>query len=282
VSRAGALYSARNVLKAWALALAICAFLGALGYAAGGLRLLSILVFCALLLAGATYWYSDRMVLGLVRARELPVGEAPGLHSTVERLAAVAGVPKPRLFLLPDGHPRALVAGRGPAGSALAVSAGLLSAAAPAELEGVVAHELAHIRNRDVAVQTLAVVLAAALVESSRIGGWLERALLFVLGPTAAAFVHLLLSPKREFVADRFAAELCGSPHGLATALIRLEQANELVEFRANPATEPLYTINPFANEGVAALFDTHPPVGERVRRLRELDPGWREKLRAA
>lgn len=282
MTAAGTLYAARNVLKAWALALAVSALVGALGYAAGGVRLLSILVFAALLLAGATYWYSDRVVLGLVGARELTVGEAPALHSTVERLAAVAGIVKPRLYLLADGHPRALAAGRGPAGSALAVSTGLVSAATPAELEGVLAHELAHVRNRDVVIQTTVVVLAAALVEASRIGGWLERALLFVLGPTAAAFVHLLLSPKREFLADRSAAELCGSPHGLAAALIRLEQASELVEFRANPATEPLYTINPFANEGLAALFDTHPPVGERVRRLRELDPGWRERLRAA
>ena len=282
MTAAGALYAARNIAKAWALALAIAGLLAALGYAAGGFRLLSILVFCALLLAGATYWYADRVVLGLVGARELPVGEAAGLHSTVERLAAVAGVVKPRLYLLPDGFPRALAAGRGPAGSTLAVSTGLLAATTPAELEGVLAHELAHVRNRDVVVQTAVVVLAAALVEASRIGGWLERALLFVLGPTAAAFVHLLLSPKREFVADRAAAEICGSPHGLAAALIRLEQASELVEFRANPATEPLYTINPFANEGLAALFETHPQVGKRVRRLRELDPAWREKLRAA
>jgi heat shock protein HtpX len=282
VSRAGTLYAARNVLKAWALALAVAAVFGALGYAAGGLRLASILVFSALLLAAASYWYADRVALGLVGARELPLAEAPALHSTMERLAAIAGVVKPRLYLLPDGHPRALAAGRGPTGSAVAVSAGLLAAATPAELDGVLAHELAHVQNRDVVVQTAVVVLAAALVEASRIGGWLERALLFVLGPTAAAFVHLLLSPKREFVADRTAAELCGSPHGLAAALIRLEQASELVEFRANPATEPLYTINPFANEGVAALFDTHPPIGERVRRLRELDPSWREKLRAA
>jgi heat shock protein HtpX len=264
------------------LALAVAALLGSLGYAAGGLRLLSLLVFCALLLAGATYWYADRVALGLVGARELPIGEAPALHSAVERLASVAAVVKPRLYLLPDGYPRALAAGRGPAGSALAVSTGLLGAASPAELEGVIAHELAHVRNRDVVVQTVVVVLAAALVESSRIGGWLERALLFVLGPTAAAFVHLLLSPKREFVADRMAAEICDSPHGLAAALIRLEQTSELVEFSANPATEPLYTINPFADEGLAALFDTHPPVGERVQRLRELDPSWREKLRAA
>src|SRR5207237_3196033 len=172
-------------------------------------------------------------------------------------------------------------AGRGPRGSALALSTGLIAAASPAELEAIVAHELAHVRNRDVVVQTSVVVLAATLLELSRIGGWLQRTLLFVLGPIAAALVHLLLSPKREFAADRAAAALCGSPHGLADALIRLEQASQLVEFGANPATEPLYTFNPFAEEGLGALFVTHPPVGERVQRLRELDPDWREKLRA-
>jgi heat shock protein HtpX len=144
----------------------------------------------------------------------------------------------------------------------------------------VLAHELAHVRHRDVALQTAVVVLAASMLELSRIGGWLERTLLFVLGPIAAACVHLLLSPKREFEADRTAAELCGSPHGLADALVRLEQAAELVEFAGSPATEPLYTINPFMEEGLAALFVTHPPVGERVRRLRALDSGWRERLR--
>jgi heat shock protein HtpX len=133
-----------------------------------------------------------------------------------------------------------------------------------------------------VLVQTAAVVLAATLVEASRIGGLLSRALLFVLGPVAAAFVHLLLSAKRELAADRAAAELCESPHGLADALLRLDQANDLVEFQGNPATEPLYTVNPFAETGLAAMFVTHPPVAERVQRLRELDPGWRERLRAA
>jgi len=278
----GSLPAVANVLKAWALVLGSCAFLGAVGFAAGGYRLLSILVFCALLLAGGAYWYSDRVALGLVGARELPVGEAPALHSTVERLAAVAGVLKPRLYLIPDGHPRALAAGRGPRASALAVSAGLVSALTPAELEGVIAHELAHVRNRDVVVQTAAVVIAAALVETSRLGGWLARALLFVLGPVAAAFIHLLLSPKREFAADTLAAGFCGSPHGLADALVRLEQANDLVHFEGSPATEPLYTINPFAEEGLAGLFASHPPIGERVRRLRALDPGWRDRLRAA
>jgi heat shock protein HtpX len=272
----------RNVLKAWLLLAIGCGILAAIGWPIGGYRLVSLLVFFCLLVAGAAYWYDDRVALGMIGARELPLGESPQLHATVSRLAALAGVAKPRLHLLPDGHPRALAAGRGPRASALAVSSGLLAAAPPAELEGVLAHELAHIRNRDVLVQTSVVVFAAALIEMSRIGGWLERTLLFVLAPVAAAFVHLLVSPKREFAADRAAAALCGSPHGLADALIRLEQASELVEFRANPATEPLYTFNPFAEEGLAALFVTHPSVGERVRRLRGLDPDWREKLRAA
>ena len=164
----------------------------------------------------------------------------------------------------------------------VAVSTGLLAAATPAEIEGVLAHEIAHLRNRDTIVQTVAVVVGAALIELTRVGGWFQRALLFVLGPVAAAFVHLLLSPKRELEADRLAAELCGSPHGLADALVRLDQASELIAFQANPATEPLYTINPFAEEGLGALFSTHPPVEDRVRRLRALDPEWPERLRAA
>jgi heat shock protein HtpX len=244
--------------------------------------LLSVFVFSALLVVGAAYWYADRMVLGLVGARELALAEAPGFQSAVARLAAVAGVAKPKLYLLQDGFPRAFSAGRGPRGSALAVSSGLLSALPPAELEAVVSHELAHIRNRDVLVQTTVVVLGAAVVEASRLGGWLERALLFVFAPCAAALAHLMLSPKRELAADAFAAGLCESPHGMADALVRLDTASELVEFRASPATEPLYTVNPFLEEGIAALFVTHPPLADRVRRLRELDPAWPDTVRAA
>jgi heat shock protein HtpX len=278
----GALLAVRNVLKAWALLLCSCSALGGIGWLLGGYRLLSIFVFCGALLAAALYWYADRVALGLVGARELPIAEAPLVHSTVERLAALAGVAKPRLYLIPDGLPRALAAGRGPRGSSLALSTGLLAAATPAELEAVLAHELAHVRNRDVVVQTSVVVLAATLLELSRVGGWLQRALLWILGPVAAAFVHLMLSPKREFLADRAAAAICESPHPMADALVRLDQAAEFVEFQGSPATEPLYTVNPFMEDGIAKMFVTHPPIGERVRRLRELDPSWREKLRAA
>jgi heat shock protein HtpX len=154
--------------------------------------------------------------------------------------------------------------------------------APPAELEGVLGHELARIRNRDVTVETPVVVLTGWLVEASRIGGWFERALLFVLGPVAASITQVLLSERRIFAADLRAARICESPHGLADALVRLEQAQELVSFSASPTTAPVYVVNPFEAVGLAALFGTHPPIGERVKRLRAVDPEWREKLRAA
>jgi heat shock protein HtpX len=273
----------RNLLKAWLVLAVFALVLGAIGWELGGYRVAILFIGSAVLLGAALYWYADRIVMGMVGARELLPGEAPALHSTLERLAMRAGVVKPKLYVLTDGYPRALSAGRGAGGGAgIALSVGMVAVASPAELEGIVAHELAHIRHRDVLVQTIAVVVAAAIVESSRVGGFLQRTLLFVFGPVAAAFVHLLLSQRREFDADRYAADLCGSPHGLADVLVRLEDAMQLVGFEASPTTEPLYTTNPFAVEGLAALFVTHPPVGERVRRLRELDPDWREKLRAA
>jgi heat shock protein HtpX len=271
----------RNVLKGWLLLAGICALFGGVGWLLEGYRLLSVFVFCGLLFALGTYWYADRVALGMVGARELRLGEAPSLRAAVDRLAVRAGLARPRVYVIVDGHPRALVVGRGSRGSALVVSEGLLSVMTPAELEGIIAHELAHIRLRDLAVQTSVVVFATALIETSRIGGFLERALLFVLAPISAALVHLMLSPKREFAADRFAAGLCDSPHGIADGLQRLEQAGALVEFRANPATEPLYTVDPFGDSPLALMFKSHPPLGERVRRLRALDPDWRDKLRA-
>lgn len=277
-----ALASARNVVKAWLLLAIVATVFFAAGWPLGGYRVASAFAFCALLAGVAVWVYADRALLGSLGARSYALAEDPILASTVEKLALKAGTAPPRLYVIADGFPRALSAGRGPGGASVAVSTGLLAALPPAELEGVLAHELAHVRNRDVLVQSIAVMLALTLVELSRIGGWLERVLLFVLGPIAAAFVHLLLSPKREFAADAFAARICESPHGLADALLRLEQASELVDFAASPATEPLYTINPFAEEGLGALFNTHPPIAERIARLRDLDPDWREKLRAA
>src|SRR4029450_12044029 len=161
--------AAVNVLKIWLLLGGFCALLGPTGWLLGGYRLLSIFVFCGLLAGAATYWYADRMVLGLVGARPLAQAEAPALASAVERLAARANVPVPRLHLISDGYPRALSTGHGGRGQTIVVSTGLLTALPPAELDGVLAHELAHAVRRDVLVQTIAVVFAATLLELSRV-----------------------------------------------------------------------------------------------------------------
>jgi len=272
VRRAAAL----NILKAWLLFAIMAALAGSFGWLLGGFRTASIFAFCAALAGLAVYAYADRALMGMLGAREYALAEDPLLDSMVARLAAKAGVAKPKLYVIPDGFPRAFSAGRGPRSSSLAVSTGLLGALPPAELDGIVAHELAHVRSRDVLAQTFAVSFAVTLVELSRIGGWLERALLFVLAPVASAFVHLLLSPRREFAADLFAARLCGTPHGIADALVRLDRAGELVSFRASAATEPLYPVDPFEHEGIARMFSTHPPLVERVARLHALDPATR------
>jgi heat shock protein HtpX len=274
--------AALNVAKAWLLLGGFVALLTALGWWIGSFGLASVFFVTGLLMAATLHWYGPRIVLASLGARELLLAEAPDLYTTVERLAVRAGVARPRMFVLADGHPRALAVGRGASASGIALSHGLVAVAAPAELEGILGHELARIRNRDVTVETPVVVLTGWLVEASRIGGWFERALLFVLGPVAASIAQVLLSEKRVFAADLRAARICESPHGLADALVRLEQAQELVSFRASPTTAPVYVVNPFEGVGLAALFGTHPLISGRVKRLRALDPEWREKLRAA
>ena len=262
--------AALNILKWWLLAAMQCTLFGAIGWALGGPQAASIFVLCVLLAAAGVYAYADRALLGMLGAREYALAEDPLLRSTVDALAAKLGVAPPKLYLIPDHYPRAFAAGRGPAGSTIAVSTGLLGALRPAELEAVLAHELAHVRRRDVLVQTSAVMLAVVLVDLSRIGGWFERLLRGILAPIAAAFVHLLLSPKRELAADRIAADLVG-PEAISSALAKLDAASDLVQFQASPATEPLYTVNPFEEEGLAALFTTHPPLERRKAALAAL-----------
>ena len=279
----GGLQVARNIFKTVLVLGGIVAGLSALGWWIGGYRLGSVCLVVALIIVGTIHWYGPRVILASLGARELTLAEAPVLHTTAEQLALAAGVTRPKLYLMDDAHPRAFSVGRGAGDLSIALSRGLVSLVPPAELEGILAHELAHARRRDVTLQTPVVLLAIWLIEASRIGGWLQRALLFVLAPVAASLVQVTLSPKRELGADREAARICGSPHPLADALVRLEPAMELIGFRgASPATEPLYVLSPFDEDRLAAMFSTHPETAERVQRLRELDPDWRERLRAA
>ena len=243
---------------------------GALGWAIGGSTTALFFGFSSLLAATSVYRYGDRALLGMLGARPFALAEDPVLRSTTDTLAAKLGVRPPSLFLIADGFPRLFVVGRGPASSSLAVSTGAVQALRREELEAVIAHELAHVRRRDVLVQTYAVLFAATLLEASRLGGWLRRVLLYIFAPIAAAFTHILLSPKRELEADALAAHVTGRGHDLADALLRLDRASELVEFAASPATEPLYAVNPFADEGISRMFKTHPALDTRVRHLRE------------
>jgi len=261
--------AARNLLKAWLLVALLAAAFAGLGWLLAGTRGATLFAFCSLLAASAAYAVGDRALLGMLGARPFALAEDPLLRSTSDRLAAQLGVAPPRLQLIDDGFPRACAVGRGPRSSTLAVSTGLLTALPRGELEAVLAHELAHVRARDVLTQTYAALIGATLLELTRVGGFLSRFLLAVLAPIASAFAHLLLSPKRELGADAMAAHLV-DPHDLANALLRLDRSAELVEFRASPATEPLWTVSPFDHtERISAMFVTHPPVADRVARLR-------------
>jgi heat shock protein HtpX len=271
-----------NLAKAWLLVALLAGLLGGLGWVIGGTTTALLFGLCSLLAATGVYRYGDRALLGMLGARPFALAEDPLLRSAADTTAARLGVRPPQLYVIPDGFPRLFVVGRGPMSSTLAVSAGSLQALRPEELAAAIAHELAHVRRRDVLVQTFVVLFAATLVETSRIGGWFSRILLYAFAPIAAAFVHVLLSPKRELRADALAAAATGGAHDLADALMRLDRASELVEFAASPATEPLYPIDPFENEGVARMFKTHPPLQERIRRLRALGAGGNGRVASA
>jgi heat shock protein HtpX len=265
---------ALNLTKAALLVAVLAAALAGLGWLIGGLTTGALFAFCSLLAATGVYRFGDRALLGMLGARPFAIAEDPILRSVADLVAAKVGVRAPQLYLIPDGFPRLFAVGRGPSSSTLAVSTGALLLLRREELEAAIAHELAHVRRRDVLLQTFVVLFAATLVETSRVGGWFSRALLYILAPIGAAFVHLMLSPKRELQSDAFAATATGGAHDLADALMRLDRASELIEFAASPATEPLYPVDPFESEGIARMFKTHPPLELRVRRLREMGSG--------
>ena len=262
---------ALNLAKAGFLVAVLAGAAAGIGWLVGGPTTALLFAFCALLAATGVYRYGDRALLGMLGARPFALAEDPVLRSSTDTAAAKLGVRAPQLFLIDDGFPRLFVVGRGPTSSALAISTGALRLLRREELEAAIAHELAHVRRRDVLVQTFVVLFATTLVESSQVGGWFSRALLYVFAPISAAFVNLLLSPRREIHADALAASATGAGHDLADALSRLDRAAELVDFAASPATEPLYPIDPFVDDGIARMFKTHPPLTERVRRLREI-----------
>jgi heat shock protein HtpX len=220
------------------------------------------------LIAGATLLVlGDRIVLGLLEAEELPPDNVPGLTQAVYQLAETMGVRVNDLYLIEDDHPRTFALG-GPRHATVVVTTGFLAMASMDELEGLLAHELAHARHRDTLMQTSVVVIAATILELARFGGPLRKVMLYFLGPLAGSIVQLFISPNREFAADLVADLACTTPNVVVTGLERLDRASELVTFSANPATEPLYTLDPFDDDGLAGWFSTHPPLSDRLLRL--------------
>jgi heat shock protein HtpX len=272
-----------NVVKTALLLGVLSAVLLFFGQALGGSQGL-ILGFCFAVAANfVSYWFSDKIVLKMYRAQE--VGSGHRLYEMVSRLASRAGLPQPRVYLIPDMSPNAFATGRNPQHAAVAATEGILRVLDDRELEGVLAHELAHVKHRDILISSVAATLAAAIMMISRFaiffGGSrdddrqganpIALIAMMIVGPVAALLIQAAISRSREFDADAGGAAIAGSPHGLMSALRKIEVASRAVPLDANPATAHMFIIKPFSAAGLFGLFSTHPPTGDRIEALLQL-----------
>jgi heat shock protein HtpX len=279
-----------SVLRTTILLAALTALFLVIGGAIGGNQGMVVAFIFALLMNFASYWFSDKIVLSMYGAQEVSPHEAPELHRLVQRLAQRAGIPMPRVYIIPSDAPNAFATGRNPEHGAVAVTEGILRILGEDELAGVLAHELGHIRNRDTLIMTVAATLAGAITMLAHMAQWgalfggLGRrddegnggnmlGLLFmaILAPIAATLIQLAISRSREYFADSTGAAIAGSPLGLARALEKLHYASQRLPMEANPATAHLFIVNPLSGGALLNLFSTHPPIEERIRRLRRL-----------
>jgi heat shock protein HtpX len=274
-------------IRTWLLIAGLTGLLLAIGAAIGGGALYLFAAFAVVMnLVG--YWFSDKIALKASRAQPVEPGALPELEAAVQDLAARAGVPVPRLYLIPSEQPNAFATGRNPRHAAVAVTQGLLAHLPMEQVKGVLAHEFAHIKNRDILVGSIAAMVAGAV---SAIANILQFSMLFgggddedsplgivgtlatiIFAPLAATLLQLAVSRQREYLADATGAKLLGRAAPLADALENLERGAQAIPMGVNPATASLYAVNPLPRAGVASLFMTHPPIAERIRRLRELD----------
>ncbi len=267
-----------STLKTAVLLGAMTGLLLVIGELAGGAQGLMIAFGVALLLNFGSYWFADRIVLAMYRARE--VGPDHPLSRVVERLAGRAGLPMPRVYVIPSESPNAFATGRNPRHAAVAATEGILGMLNEQELEGVMAHELAHVRHRDILISSIAATIAAAIIFLPRLallfGGRNSRGNAFallgmmLLSPLAAGLIQAAISRSREFAADAGGAEIAGRPDGLAGALRKLEAGVRRAPLPANPATAHMFIVKPFAGGGVLSLFRSHPPTDQRIARLLE------------
>ena len=274
-----------NNVKVFVLMAGLTALFGALGGLIGGQAGLGIALVVAAAMNVGMYWGSARVVLRMYRARVVTAAEAPELYAMVDTLRRRAGLPMPAVAIAPHEQPNAFATGRNPENAVVCVTEGLLRLLSTDEVEGVVAHELAHIRNRDMLLQTLTATLAGAITYLAHFGLFFgggdeddnPLALLgmAILAPVAAMVVQMAISRQREFQADALGARICGRPHSLANALRRLESGARQIPMEVAPAAAPLAVVNPLAalrGGGVARLFSTHPPTIDRVRRLEAME----------
>jgi heat shock protein HtpX len=271
-------------LRTTILMAALGGLLVVIGALIGGPSTAGLFLLMALAINFFAYFFSDKMALKMSRAQPIEESEAPRLYQIVRELTTRAGLPMPRLYMIPQDQPNAFATGRNPKHSAVAVTRGITKLLSEDELRGVLAHELTHIRNRDILIQSVASAIGAAITYLAYMLMWfgnddnsplsLVSALaMVILAPIAASIIQLSISRQREFAADAGGAEICGNPESLASALLRLEQGAEAMPMQVNQAAEPLYIVKPFKGKGIAGLFSTHPPIEERVRRLRQMRP---------
>jgi heat shock protein HtpX len=282
-----------NTLKTGVLLVLMAAILMLIGGAVGGRGGLMIALILALGMNLISYWYSDKIVLRIYGAREVSEAEAPQVYGMIRRLAQRAQIPMPRVYLLQSPSPNAFATGRDPQHAAVAITEGILRLLDERELEGVLAHELAHIKNRDTLTMTVTATIASAIMflaqmaqfaaffggfsrdDDNRGGGMLGLLVAAIVAPLAATLVQMAISRSREYAADASGAQIAGTPYGLADALEKLAYAVQRVPAQVAPATAHLFIVNPLNRQSFATLFSTHPPLEERVQRLRRMARGF-------
>lgn len=274
----------QNALRTTALMAALIVLFALIGQALGGQQGLILAFVIAVAMNFGSYWFSDKIVLRMYRATEVDRSAAPELYDMIDRLRQRAELPMPRVFVIPSDQPNAFATGRNPDNSAVAVTNGIVRVLDKQELEGVIAHELAHIKHRDILTSSVAATVAAAITLLARFalffgggrdrGNALSSLLMLILAPIAAMLIQMAISRAREYEADRGGAEICGNPRALASALKRLEAGAQRQPMEANPSTAHMFIVNPFAGAmgGLRSLFSTHPPTEERVQRLLQMD----------
>jgi len=274
-----------NTLKTTFLLAVLTVLFVLVGNAIGGQSGMVFAFGLAVVMNVGSYWFSDKIVLRMYRAKEVTEAEEPQLHGMVRRLATAAGTPMPKVYVIPEESPNAFATGRNPAHAAVAVTEGIRRILSPEELEGVLAHEMAHVKNRDILIGTMAATLAGAIMMLANMarfaaffgggrddreggGGGLSLLVMAILAPIGAMLIQMAVSRSREYLADDTGARFCGKPEALARALEKISRGSRQVPMDASPATAHMFILSPLSGRGLMSLFSTHPPIEKRIERL--------------